>query len=485
MTDHYWTFNCISPIELWGGLEGDFRWSLSEDSQDEEPLPNNRAMAVNGLDAPPKTKFRLRQNTDTFKVPVEINVGSGAAAKRVNLAKFEPLGRIDFNLDGVDLSNAINQYLDQTEQPRPPEGEQLLNHELQFELEMPTFTLLGWEQIGPHLTPAGAPLESIHIGNGESAASGISQTVATLAGIDYQLSVLASIRIRDAKAELIWRADDCAVVKVDELTLEAMPSEATLSTLEVVSEIPAHRLYRLRATAPEGSNQVEVRLLIPENGAAHVDRVSLVASPQKLANHDLQEYDHQTIPGWAVEPTDALTNKMLHVGYRLEGREISNMSDDLQPIILAQTISVSAAQIINVGFSGRNMTDSTDHDAVSDPEILLRLINQASGDLMLEMQRVITQASSDQHSLNTVVPDGADQAEIAIVLPQGRRLAVQALTLELSDAQQVPVTFLSEAPGELTLRDLRVGYEPKPAPQLPVPENRVLRSDGRRSNRWR
>lgn len=63
-------------------------------------------------------------------------------------------------------------------------------------------------------------------------------------------------------------------------------------------------------------------------------------------------------------------------------------------------------------------------------------------------------------------PPRADQAVIRLIQPQGSgTLFVGQVSLDQGDQLAIPLTFLSEAPGELTLADLQVTYDP-PSPPL-------------------
>ena len=65
------------------------------------------------------------------------------------------------------------------------------------------------------------------------------------------------------------------------------------------------------------------------------------------------------------------------------------------------------------------------------------------------------------HAWAGISPDGATEAKIRLIQPQGKgNLVVQSVSLSRSDLLSVPLTFLAEAPGELTVSDLRVAYEP-------------------------
>jgi predicted flap endonuclease-1-like 5' DNA nuclease len=58
------------------------------------------------------------------------------------------------------------------------------------------------------------------------------------------------------------------------------------------------------------------------------------------------------------------------------------------------------------------------------------------------------------------VPAGVTSAEIRVIQPKGPgALLVEAISLERVDLASIPLMFLSEAPGELTVRDLAVTYD--------------------------
>ena len=81
--------------------------------------------------SPPAGVFRLRQVPGTFQVPIEVQVGAGAQAQRVNLDKYQPLGRVDFALDLPELSEKFNTYLTKGVSAACSAGEHLANGNLE------------------------------------------------------------------------------------------------------------------------------------------------------------------------------------------------------------------------------------------------------------------------------------------------------------------------------------------------------------------
>lgn len=460
----------VNMLRYWlqvQSLDGECLWSLADGSGDNRSLLQYsrdgglswRTSVITAMETPAKAEFRLRQNTDTFRVPVEVKVGTGDASQRLGMRQFEPLGRIDFNLDGTELSNTINGYLQASQPVQPPAGEQLVNPEFDLELALPVFTLVGWEQIGPALGPGTSPLDSITIGDGdESDPSGISQTVPVAAGTRYELTVIAFITSADAKAELIWRGDNCTPTKTEELTIKRTKTSEGQRF---------NNVFRLRTTAPEGATQVEVRLVVPGQRVCIVDRVSLMASPQVLGNGDLLQESSDGIPGWTPSPEDAWDNGQLSSYTGNDGRLIFNDSDFLQPASLSQTVEVSAKQQYTLDFAGIN---SAQNGETGIPAVLLQFLATADSEPQTVAQFDVTSGAADQHTFAGTIPEGVTQARVLLVFPRHSRLTIRNLGFSLKNLQEVPIAFLSEAPGDLTVSDMRVGFAYEPVPPLPTPE---------------
>ncbi|MGK7949688.1 MAG: hypothetical protein AB4368_13080, partial [Xenococcaceae cyanobacterium] len=62
-------------------------------------------------------------------------------------------------------------------------------------------------------------------------------------------------------------------------------------------------------------------------------------------------------------------------------------------------------------------------------------------------------------------PDEATQAEIRLIQPKGEgNLVVESVSFSQIDSVSVPLIFLAETPGELTVSDFCVAYD---LPELP------------------
>jgi len=90
-----------------------------------------RTETTTGISEPLAGMVHLRQPAAGYQVPIVLQVGDGGAAQRVSLDRFQPLGRVDFNLDFAEFAEAINQAASTGAVNIPPVGEHLLNNELE------------------------------------------------------------------------------------------------------------------------------------------------------------------------------------------------------------------------------------------------------------------------------------------------------------------------------------------------------------------
>ncbi len=75
--------------------------------------------------------FRLRHTPNQFEMPLEVLVGENDNTVRVSLERFQPLGRVDFDINTPEFAEAINTVAARAAGTLCPQGEQLKNN--QFE----------------------------------------------------------------------------------------------------------------------------------------------------------------------------------------------------------------------------------------------------------------------------------------------------------------------------------------------------------------
>ncbi len=457
-------------------LDGAAQWSVGASKlntfaglqQSKDGGMSWRETTVSNLEGRPEAQFRLRQNSETFHIPVEVKIGSNEQAKRLNLAQFEPLGQINFALNSEQLSNTINEFLQDSEQLSCPQGEQLANSEFELELDLNVFTLVSWEHTGGSIQPVGSPLSGITLSD-DTLISGLSQTVPAVANCHYELATRAIISGADSRIELIWSGDSCDPIRTDELILLEKNTQSSFGLLTPVYSLLVIApdiftpVYRLRVIAPELATQVEVRLITPSNSSAFFDSVSLIASPQAIANFDLQEINKSGFVGWTILPENAFENNILNVRFFDGALQITNSSTFLQPAALSQSIDLVAKKQFDLTFNGTSTINGTAPEGF--PEIRLKFSSD-KGESRVN-QLLIKPDSSTTHVLSGTIPESVSKAEIQLVIPRDTTLSVANVSFNSVELRDVPITFLSEAPGNLTVSDLTVGYE---LPQAPLPE---------------
>jgi hypothetical protein len=91
----YWTVrpNDQASVALLASTDGGFSWRTAATSTGLKPL---------------QAVFRLRHTPDHFTMPVQLQIGKGADARRARFDRFAPLGRVEFNMDFVA---ELNEYL--------------------------------------------------------------------------------------------------------------------------------------------------------------------------------------------------------------------------------------------------------------------------------------------------------------------------------------------------------------------------------------
>ena len=454
-------------------LRGEVSWAVKSSSlgqgiirlqQSKDGGMSWRETVVSEISEQPEAQFRLRQNSEAFHIPIEVKVGLDDEAQRLSLAQFEPMGRINFSLDAEELSNTINKFISITEKRDCPQGEQLVNSDFELELDLPNFTLVGWQQTGGGLQPFGNPLSGISMFD-DGQISGLSQVVPVVAGCSYELTAIASIDGADSRVELIWSGDNCTPIRTDELTLNQTLVESSFDSL--------FSTFQLRASAPELATQVEVRIIVPDDSNGLFDRVSLEATPQAIVNSNLRQIDKSGIRNWTPFPTNALENKMLTVRLIDDAIELSNPSRFLQPVALSQSFAMAPGKDFRLEFNGTSRLDA------GEPSIfpMVKLIfSKASTNaentesVLLEKELLIHSDGAESHILTGTIPETTNEVEIQLVVPRDTSLTVRNVLFSCLELREIPITFLSEAPGNLTISDLNVGFEMQPAPLPGIPE---------------
>jgi YVTN family beta-propeller protein len=272
-----------------------------------------------------------------------------------------------------------------------------------------------------------------------------------------------------AVAEIFWLGQDCGFLRADNVPIEALKTEpgAQASGSEFVDRVisvegkPPLVLHRVRLMSPLGAEQAEVRFSVPDGMAAVVTQVSLAGTTESVANADFSLVQEGRLAGWTISPAPAPGVALLAAD---GGIRVRNAGAETARLV--QTIPVQGSQPFELEFQGQTPAQRSTH---SSPRLELRWL-KADGAQVGELTTLdISPTGFDSSAAQGTSPAEATQAEIHLVIPSNTTQEVRRISLRFLTPTVVPVTFISQAPGELTVSDLRVAFdraEPKP-PQIP------------------
>ncbi len=229
----------------------------------------------------------------------------------------------------------------------------------------------------------------------------------------------------------------------------------------------------IRLVAPPSAVRAEIRFIQPSVGVLFLDDVSLMPTLVGLRN---SRFRH-----WRVESNDRMPAGWSRLSGRIEGgffpeaglflvKLISGGPDDT---VLAQTSEVTAGERYEFQVIARPESPPA-NGVATQPTQHARLELRWLGDGPIGAPVALPLDGRDfpTHAWSGVAPAGAKQAEIRLIQPKGQgNLIVESVSFTRVDLVRVPLIFLAETPGEMTLGDLRVTYDlpTPPAAELTAP----------------
>ncbi len=443
-----------------------------------------RVAAVGGGLAP---QLRLRRTSPVFKVPLQAEIGRNSESRTLPLDEFQPLGRVEFALDSSKIANAVNTLLADRRAAACPLGDVINNGGFadrdEGEFYIPDKWTVSTETgtVARHTfrisdDNSSERVRLLRIGDNEGPAQSISQVVPVSPGCPYRLVFRGFHIFPGARVELIWRTSDCGVDRVDELLPPAMvvgvPIDPDASTVFDLN-IGAIPLASLDIVAPETAEQAELRVWAGPGDTILVDALSLQGRPSALKNPDLREMIPETaeagpFKGWTVTPAQAFADvdgrpSPFSVSPTIEGTLLTNADATGRQLILAQRLEVLPEQPFSAGLE----TDFPEGAPPGQRPIFGALWYQNENVAEVPpLAAEIDPAGSGVTRLAGTVPSNVTHVELRIEIPTGAELTVIAIAADTDPPEEVPVSFLSEAPGRLNVRDFTVAFRHAP-PALP------------------
>lgn len=292
--------------------------------------------------------------------------------------------------------------------------------------------------------------------DGSSVATSLSQVVPVVPGIAYELTFYATASESGAVAELLWLNDGQGMVAVASLPFQV--GAAIDSWIENAPLLP----HRLRTPSPTTATQVQVRFTVP-GGQVLLDRVSLRATGESLANTTLQPSTSKVPEGWSLVPDDA-------TGLRVEPLErdggVKLTNEGIESVTLAQTLGVEGGRPFELLVQGHNTAQG---DGVVPGRVEVRWLAADGAVAGTPTVFELTPGGLDQQTASGRVPAEAVRAEVALELRAGAELELGGVSLHFPETVRVPISVLSQAPGELAVSDWRVVYDVPEVPPPPAP----------------
>jgi predicted flap endonuclease-1-like 5' DNA nuclease len=303
----------------------------------------------------------------------------------------------------------------------------------------------GRMEVGPPRDPRarGVVLRAGDEGKADPAV--LSQTVAVSAACRYvfAFAALASPGSH-AVAELLWVGPQGEPLEPLQLPLA---EGAGFGENDGARTLRPHRRVVL---PPAGAAGVEVRFRVPV-GAAEVAEASLAVSADLLVNGDLRLPLLGEDGGWTVGPeARAAVVRALPAG----GTRVTGVGPGAAQV--AQEMGVRPGVPLALRMEGRAW--SAPAGAV--PSLCVTWKDAAGGAAGVPAVLSIHPDDFVVHAMRLDPPAGAVRVRVALVLPPRSALQAERLTLLPAPEVDVPVRFVARAPGELTLLDARIVYEP-------------------------
>jgi DNA-binding beta-propeller fold protein YncE len=273
----------------------------------------------------------------------------------------------------------------------------------------------------------------------------IVQSLAVSAACRYVFSFRAlAARGSGASAELLW-------VGAEGEPLDAWPLPIQEGDFpDGNGEPPPLRLHRRVVVPPAGAVRVEVRFRVPV-GVGRVAAASLAVSADRLVNGDLRLPLRGEDGGWTVGPEAraAVVRALPGGGVRFSGVGPC-------PADVGQEVEVEPGVPLLLRVDGRGW--AAPDGAV--PSLRVEWTGDAGAPAGPPAALAIHPDDFTRHAMRLEPPDGAVRVRVALVLPPRAAVQVDRMTLLPAPEVDVPVRFVARAPGELTVTEARVVYEP-------------------------
>lgn len=326
-----------------------------------------------------------------------------------------------------------------------------------------------------------SPFHQVAVLGSPTLPTSISQVVPVAQSVAYEFNfwgIAVEPRTDEppAIAEVLWLNSACGLLQTDSIPIEMVDiGDVQLreflgragSAGEQGAPLVFHRLTTRKVnseihplTAPAGAEQAEVRFTVGKSATAAIDLVSLSATSEQTANGNFKQQKDGRLEGWTLVPEMPLGFTVVSTA---EGIQLINAGADT--VHLIQTVAAKSEEPFSIEFQGKPTSIASSEN----PHVALHWL-KADGSVVGEPTKLqILATGLDAVSAGGTVPRDTTQVEIHLVVPAKTTLEAKRVSLQYPRTTTVPVKFVAESPGDLTVSDVRIAFETiePEAPRIP------------------
>lgn len=279
---------------------------------------------------------------------------------------------------------------------------------------------------------------------------------------------LAKAFAAKAACQIIWRDDSNQVLSKDEYganLLENNQEYANNQSNAASSVVNPWTVFEMDYVAPENAVTAELRFFVNRNGSLLIGDVSLQPTSENVRNGQFHM--------WRSDPD---TKQLTPVGWFIKSGIIEKQEDTVclkgvsnngsvpDDSKISQLVEINAGKLYELridAVANRSFLDEPDSLSINQcARIELFWIDGTNNKRTNSIILPLDGSDFPVHAWSGIAPEGTVKAEVCLIQPKGRgNLQINSISMIDIDTITVPLTFLSEAPGELTLSELRVTYD--------------------------
>jgi hypothetical protein len=327
-------------------------------------------------------------------------------------------------------------------------------------------------QVMPYCLPEPYHLIALLGSTDNATPSILSQVVPVAESCLYEIHFRGIASDEGAAAEVRWLDQNATLIGSDP---ERVPIDTVAVTFAFQQDgsgelgaaaaaaavvIPQLSLHRKRLPAPKGATQAEIRFVVPGDVGAAIDNVSFAATTEAVVNADFSLRQDDRLAGWSLSPGAASGVSLVAID---SGIRLQNAGSEI--VELVQTVPAKGGQLFQLQLESQVLRSKSN----GNPRVEMHWLKDGVA-LADEIVREVPMDAFSSLGANGTSPDTATHAEIHLVVPPGATQDLKRVSLTFTPTVTVHLTFIAQAPGELTVSALRVAFEKAEARPPKVPD---------------